>query len=522
MIPSRQKYQFLLFTCLLSAISVYAQTGQQLKQAIDEKEILTPSPKPQPRINGPLIYGVRPGHPFLYRIPCQGERPIRFTVTNLPAGLHVDASTGIITGTAPVTGSYDLLIRAINAKGKDQRKIKVVSGDKLALTPPMGWNSWYVHFTRISDKLMREAAASMISSGMADVGYQYVNVDDCYMNASVTNAYMRDSTRLGRIRDDQGNMVTNVHFPDMRAMTDYIHSLGLKAGVYSSPGINTCTGMTGSLNHEEQDAAQFAAWGFDFLKYDWCTYNQVVGQKPSLEQMQKPFAVMGAALKNQPRDIVYNLCQYGMGDVWEWGSKVGGNSWRTGADLGFELNRFFAVALKNAEHGAWSKPGAWNDPDYLQIGWFGSQIGTNFTLPKPSLLTANEQYAYMSLWTLMAAPLFFSGDMTKLDKFTLNVLCNPEVIDVNQDPLGECGSVIKRNENCFLMVKKLIDGSIAVGMFNRGAKSEAVSVNWSELQVEGKQSVRDIWRQKTLGKYIEKFSAQIPAQGVMMIKVGKF
>jgi alpha-galactosidase len=237
--------------------------------------------------------------------------------------------------------------------------------------------------------------------------------------------------------------------------------------------------------------------------------------------MQKPYILMGEALKHQPSDVVYNLCQYGMGNVWEWGAKVGGHCWRTAGDLGFELDRFFTVALKNAEHGAWSKPGSWNDPDYLQIGWIGAQKGTTFTLPEPCQLTANEQYSYMSLWCLMAAPLIFSGDMSKLDEFTLNVLCNPEIIDVDQDPLGKCSQVIMKADDCFVMVKDLYDGTKAVGLFNHGKNATEVSVEWSEFQLSGKQAVHDLWRQKDLGIYEQKFSAQIPSQGVVMIKIIK-
>jgi len=230
-------------------------------------EILTPPPGPQRRINGPLVYDCRPGNPFLYRIPCQGERPIRFFVKGLPPELKLDPLTGIITGKAPSSGVGNLLIRADNSKGKDKRKLKIVAGEILALTPPMGWNHWYVHFNRITDKIVREAADNMVKSGMADVGYQYISIDDCWMNARRTNPYMRDTTRVGPGRDSNGNIIPNVHFPDMKAMTDHIHSLGLKAGIYASPGPMTCTNMTGSLNHEEQDAAQFTKWGFDFLKW---------------------------------------------------------------------------------------------------------------------------------------------------------------------------------------------------------------------------------------------------------------
>ena len=226
---------------------------------------------------------------------------------------------------------------------------------------------------------------------------------------------------------------------------------------------------------------------------------------------------MGDLLKKQNRDIVFNLCQYGMGDVWKWGGEVGGHCWRTSGDLGFELDRIFDVALKNSEHRAYSKPGEWNDPDYIQIGWIGNANGMGN--PEQTKMPVEMQYAYMSLWSLMAAPLIYSGDMTKLDELTLNILCNPEVIDVNQDPLGECGQVIKQSANCFLMVKKLEDGSKAVGLFNRGEKATEVTVDWKSLQLEGKQGIRDLWRQKDMGVYENKFVSLVPAQGVVLVKM---
>ena len=485
-------------------------------------EIVTPVPKPGPRINGPLVYGCRPGNPFLYRIPCQGERPIHFKVKGLPPELKLDPVTGIISGKTPGKGEYTVLIIAENLNGKDKRKLKIKAGDQLSLTPPMGWNSWYVHYNRISDALMREAADNMISSGMADVGYQFVNIDDCWSTAGKSHPFTRDSSRIGTVRDDDGNILPNRHFPDMQSLTTYIHAKGLKAGIYSSPGLISCCGLTGSWQHEEQDAAQFSSWGFDFLKYDWCYYSKLLNKEPSLEDLQKPYITMGKALMNQPRDLIFNLCQYGRGNVWEWGAKVGGHCWRTAGDLGFELDRFFNVALNNARFGAWSKPGAWNDPDYLLIGWIGSQNKDDtFTEPHPSPLTAQQQYSYMSLWCLMASPLIFSGDMSKLDEFTLNVLCNPEMIDVNQDPLGLCGKVILKTDDTFLMVKELADGSKAVGLFNRGKVTSDVSVQWKDLQLSGKHAVRDLWRGKELGPSIGSFSANVPAQGVVMIKIFK-
>jgi alpha-galactosidase len=209
-----------------------------------------------------------------------------------------------------------------------------------------------------------------------------------------------------------------------------------------------------------------------------------------------------------------------MGDVWEWGAEVGGHCWRTAGDLGFELDRIFDVALKNSEHREYSKPGEWNDPDYLQIGWIGTARGMG--LPKKVEMPPSMQYAYMSLWSLMAAPLVYSGDMSKLDKFTLNVLCNSEVIEVNQDPLGEGAVVVKRNDEQFVMIKKLNDGTFAVGLFNRGKTPAEVSIDFAELGLSGKQKVRDIWRQKDLGSFKTRFTSQVPAQGVTMVKTGRF
>jgi alpha-galactosidase len=478
-------------------------------------EIITPQPKSQPRINGPLIYGCRPGHPFLYRIPCQGERPILFKIKGLPPELKLDPLTGIITGIVPPEGEYEILIQAKNSKGKDTRKMKIIAGDQLALTPPMGWNHWYAHYDRITDKMMREAADVMISSGMADVGYQYVNIDDCWMNAPKNN----DPLRVGPLRDEKENIIPNRHFPDMKGLTDYIHYKGLKAGIYTSPGTLTCGGFAGAYQHEELDARQFASWGFDFLKYDWCSYGKIAGKDKSLEAYQKPYRQMGKILKSLDRDIVYNLCQYGMGDVWKWGGDVDAHCWRTGGDLGFELDRIFDVALKNAQIGQYNKPGQWNDPDYIQIGWIGN--ANKMGIPELTPMPANLQYAYMSLWCLLASPLIYSGDMSKLDQFTLNILCNPEVIEVDQDPLGKCGVVNKKSEELFLMVKDMSDGSKSVGLFNRGKVATEVSFDWSELNLSGKQAVRDLWRQKELGVYNQKFSASVPAQGVVMIKISK-
>ena len=494
-------------------------------ESTENAVILTPKPGPAPRINGPKVYGGRPGNPFLYRVPTQGERPLNFSASGLPPGLELDCDTGIITGTVPPRGEYAVTLTARNGHGADQRPFKIVAGDTLALTPPMGWNHWYAHESHVSDTLVREAADLMVSSGMADVGYQYVSIDDCWANGELSYQMMgklkhNAPRHVGPLRDAQGTMLANRYFPDMKALADYIHGKGLKAGIYSSPGHLTCAGFAGSLGHEAQDAKLFADWGFDFLKYDWCSYHDIADKDPNpwnLALLKRPYELMGGLLNQQKRDIVFNLCQYGMGNVWEWGAEVGGHCWRTAGDLGLELDRLFEVALANAERRAWSRPGAWNDPDYIQIGYKGRTDAAGKPLPFP--ITPNEQYSFMSLWCLMAAPLFYSGNLGALDEFTLNVLCNPEVIEVDQDPLGQCARVVTLSEETFAMVKDLEDGGKAVGLFNRGRTAAAdVAIQWSEAGVSGAQRVRDLWRQQDLGKFTGEYKAEVPCRGVVLVK----
>lgn len=515
--PCRTRLNSLLLLAAMAASSMTAQDiGRDSPPGIsDGRAILTPAPGPAPRINGPRVCGCRPGNPFLYRIPCTGVRPVAFAVAGLPASLHLDSATGIITGRAPAAGEYAVTLRAVNSHGSSERSFRIVSGGKLALTPPMGWNHWYAHYGRITDSLVREAADVMISSGMADAGYQYVNIDDCWMN-SPSNT---DPLRVGSLRDPAGNILPNRHFPDMKALTAYIHARGLKAGIYTSPGPRTCGGYAGSYGHEEADARQFAGWGFDFLKYDWCSYDGVVQGDHGRESLVRPYRIMGEILRRLDRDMVLNLCQYGMGNVWEWGESTGGQSWRTAGDLGVELDRVFDVALKNAEHRAWSRPGAWNDPDYIQIGYIGDARAEGGGLPSPCAFSPDEQYAYMSLWCLMASPLFYSGEMGKLDAFTLNVLCNPEVIGIDQDALGQSAAVARASDTTFLMIKDLDDGTRAVGMFNRGRSPARVAAAWALLGVQGRQVVRDLWRQKDISVSDGEFSSMVASHGVVLVRL---
>jgi len=481
----------------------------------DEPGLLTPPPPAAPCLQGPAITGLRPGSPFLMRIPCTGERPIQYAAEGLPEGLELDAARGILRGRTFAQGMHAVSLRASNAHGDSLRSLRIVVGDRLALTPPMGWNSWYIHYDRVSDALVRQAAEQMVSSGMADAGYQYVNIDDCWMVKHGSD----DPLLGGPERDEDGTLRSNGRFPDMRALADHIHALGLRAGLYISPGPTTCAGYAGSFEHEAQDAGTFADWGFDFLKYDWCSYGSVAGGD-TLEHLQRPYRLMWSELQRLERDIVFNLCQYGMGEVWTWGAEVG-HCWRTTGDLGLErgadLPGFYTIGRSNARHFAGAHPGAWNDPDYLLLGWVGdaSRMGEG----SPTALTPSEQYAYMSLWCLMAAPLIFSGDMGKLDPFTLNVLCNREVIEVDQDALGRQARIVRDTHRELVLLKDMEDGSRVLGLFNLSPGRRTLSVSLDELGLRGPLRVRDLWRQKELGTRAGSLEFPVARHGVALVRL---
>lgn len=480
-------------------------------------DCLTPKPGPAPKVNGPSVYGARPGHPFLYRIPATGQRPMRFSAQGLPAGLRLDARTGILDGTTPRgRGTYVVTLGADNAHGKARRAFKIVIGDMLALTPTMGWNHWYTHYNHVSDTIVRQAADAMTRSGMADAGYQYVNIDDCW---SVTPG-SADPQTGGATRDAAGAVRPNKRFPNMPALTAYIHAQGLKAGIYSSPGDTTCTNCTGARHHEEIDARKFAEWGFDFLKYDWCSYGPVLRDK-GMAYHRDPYVPMGRILQSLDRDFVYNICQDGTGEPWKWGRQIGGHSWRTTGDLGLtrdtRLPAFYSVGFRTAVLSDYAGPGHWNDPDYLLIGHVGNARKRNDP-PKLTALTPDEQYSYMSMWCLMASPLIYSGEMSMLDEFTLNVLTNTEVIAVDQDALGKQARIVRKTGDEFILAKPMEDGSLAVGLFNLSESARQVRVSWKELELAGRRSVRDLWRQKDLGSAEGDYTAQVNRHGVALVR----
>ncbi len=477
--------------------------------------ILTPPPPRTPRLNGARVFGVRPGRPLLFTIAATGDRPMTFAATSLPGGLELDPATGRISGVLKDKGEHAVLLKATNALGTAERKLRIVCGDVLALTPHMGWNSWYVWENHVTDEIIRAAADAMVSSGLADHGYTYVNIDDCWSVKPGSS----DPSLGGEPRDAGGRVNSNRRFPDMKALTDYIHAKGLKAGIYTSPGPLTCAGHAASHGHEELDARRFAEWGFDFLKYDWCSYGGIA-KDPGRAELERPYRLMSEMLRRQDRDIVLNLCQYGMGNVWEWGRDVGGHSWRTAGDLGLSFEGIAAALFRdgfgNNGREKFAGPGGWNDPDYLLLGYLSNWKGQ--TAPTP--LTPDEQYTHVTLWCLLAAPLIFSGDITRMDNFTLSLLTNDEVIDVDQDPLGRAARRVAEEDETEVWTKEMEDGSRAVGLFNRDPfQGQTVTARWAEIGVAGRQSVRDLWRGKELGAFEGSFSSEVPAHGAVLVRL---
>lgn len=493
-----------------------------------EQYILTPKPSDKPKLTGPKVFGVRPGSPFQHLVTATGDRPMTFSAKGLPKGLKIDSKTGLITGVVSTPGTYKVTLGAKNKKGKAEREFRIECGDKIALTPPMGWNSWNCFAHEVSADKVKRAANAMVKSGLINHGWTYINIDDFWNN----HRESKDSTLRGKLRDENGNMVPNVRFGDIKTLTDYVHGLGLKIGLYSSPGPWSCGGCVGSYGYEKQDAETFAKWGFDYLKYDWCSYGNVINGLPEndpykvsslsynggseLETAKKPFQLMGDLLKAQPRDIVYSVCQYGMSDVWRWGGSVGGNAWRTTNDISDTWASMKGIALDHEKSAPYSKPGNWNDPDMLIVG----HVGWGNT--HPSKLKPDEQYLHISLWSLFAAPLLIGCDMEKLDEFTLNLLTNDEVIEVNQDPLGKQATCLQTIGDLRIYVKELEDGSKAVGFCNFGLEQVDLSYSdFAKIGLNGKFVVRDLWRQKDIANVntqTGKLALKVPAHGVVLYK----
>jgi alpha-galactosidase len=378
--------------------------------------------------------------------------------------------------------------------------VPVFCQTKIAATPPMGWNSWNHFAKHVTDADVRSAADMLVTTGMRDAGYVYVNVDDTWQGK----------------RDAQGLLHSNSRFPDMKALGDYIHSKGLKFGIYSSPGAKTCGGYAGSLGHEAQDAKMYAGWGIDFLKYDLCSFEdnllQAQAEHPGDLNVKKNLMIaayrkMGEALKATGRPIVYSLCQYGVDQPWKWGPEVGAQTWRTTDDIDDSYGRMIAIGFSQAGLSKYGGPGHWNDPDMLEIG--------------NGKMTPDEYKTHMSLWVLLAAPLLAGNDLSKMTESDKSLLMNKDAIAIDQDALGKQGDRLYESGDLDVWIKPLSGGRVAVGLFNRSWSTRDVSVDLAEIGFKNGGNVRDVWKQKDLGHKSGIFTDTLLKHDAALLIIGK-
>ncbi|MCE5185928.1 MAG: putative Ig domain-containing protein [Planctomycetaceae bacterium] len=517
-------FSYLIAAILWTGASMLeaAQTEQPSQQAKAAPEVRTPKAPATPRINGASIFGVRPGHPFLYQIPATGERPMTFSTPDLPEGLQLDSKTGLITGMLKSAGEFTLVLKAENALGTNEKKFKIVVGETIALTPPLGWNSWNCWGPMVdADKVLKSAKA-MVSSGLIQHGWSYINIDDAWQGV-----------RGGEFNGIQGNE----KFSDMKGLCDAIHAMGLKVGIYSTPWTTSYAEYIGSSSENPEgtwqkptipkkgnlnkktlpwaigqysfavnDAKQWAAWGIDYLKYDWNP-----NEEPETRQMYD-------ALRASGRDIVLSLSNSMPFANVPVLSKIA-NCWRTTGDIRDNWQSMSSKGFGQDKWAPYQSRGHWNDPDMLVIGFVGGWGGR---APKPSGLTPDEQYTHITLWSLVSSPLLIGCDMERLDEFTFNLLSNDEVLAVSQDALGRQGTCAAKSgpeDTLRIYAKDLEDGSKAIGLFNMGDQPAEVTAKWSDLQLSGSAAVRDLWRQKDLGNFDSQVIMTVAPHGAELLKV---
>ncbi|MDE3200551.1 MAG: glycoside hydrolase family 27 protein [Acidobacteriota bacterium] len=347
---------------------------------------------------------------------------------------------------------------------------------KVAQTPPMGWNSWNYFATKVTDKDIRNAADEIVASGMKDAGYIYINIDDSWEGE----------------RDANGVLHTNSKFPDMKALADYVHSKGLKLGIYSGPGTKTCGGYAASLGHEEQDAKMYAAWGIDYLKYDLCSFIPDVMQKQApndkaaqMKLMIAAYQKMGKALKDTGRPIVFSLCQYGWDAPWEWAPELGGNSWRTTGDINAHWDRIYTILEQQAGLEKYAGPGHWNDPDMLEVG--------------NGKLTLAENRSHFSMWAMLASPLLAGNDLPNMKPEIKDILTNRDVIAIDQDKLGKQASRIYADGEVEVWGRHLSGGAYAVAILAAGDSrysTHPFHLDLTKLGLEGPQQGKNLWTGK--------------------------
>jgi len=374
-------------------------------------------------------------------------------------------------------------------------QLSLAQQESLAARPPMGWNSWNHFRNKVDDASVRAQAEAMVSSGMRDAGYTYINIDDTWEAK----------------RDANGVIQTNSKFPDMKALADFVHSKGLKLGIYSSPGAQTCAHFEGSLGHELQDAQTYAAWGIDYLKYDLCGLRDQMKLAPDHEAAHKimldAYIKMRDALRSTGRPIVYSLCQYGDDAVWEWGTTVGGNLWCTTGDISDKYSSMAEIGFSQAGLARFAGRGHWNDPDMLEVGNGG--------------MNTEEYRTHMSLWAILAAPLLAGNDLSTMTPETVALLTNREVIAVDQDPAGKQGDRVTAEGPIEVWARQLSDGSKAVGIFNRHDSPLKAHVDFHAMGFSDNVKARDLWTKKDLGSISSPHTFDVPGHGVVFLKVSQ-
>ena len=447
-----------------------------------------------PQMHGARRVGVRPGTHLIHPLAVTGERPLRFEVVGLPDGLTVDGD-GIVRGTAPAQpGDHELTVTASNALASISESVTLCVGDTLALTPPMGWNSWNVYGSAVSAEVVLAVAQAMVDTGMRDLGYSYINIDDFWHAA-------------GRAAD--GRPLANPKtFPGgMAPVAERVHELGLKLGIYSDAAELTCGGCYGSLGHEQVDAEAYAEWGVDLLKYDYC--HAPVGRDAAIQR----YGAMGRALAGADRSIVFSVCEWGLRQPWRWAADLGGSYWRTTRDI-FDSYSWLplgvrGLAARNVKLNRFARPGHWNDPDMLLVGNRGRGKSTGeLRLPKgprPKVwsfrgITDVQAHSHMTLWSMMAAPLLTSHDLASTGEFDRRLLTNPEILAINQDELGVQARKVSPRFRAWVLAKPLVDGSMAVSITNMGRRSRRVRVPLSQVGWHGTAQVRDVWRMQDVGR----------------------
>lgn len=491
----------------------------------NSKYILTPPAPATPRINGAKVFGARPGSKFLYRVPCTGERPMKFSASGLPKGLSIDPEKGLITGVVKKPGEYPVEITASNSKGTTTRLLTIKIGDEVALTPPLGWSSWNCWGLLIDEGLVRETAASIVDNDLINYGWSYVNIDDGWQGL-----------RGGKHNAIQPNPEK---FTDMKKLADELHSEGMRLGIYSAPWVGTYAGFIGSYSDNPEgryewtvrdslpslqeawparyynwrngkhsfvanDVKQWEDWGIDYLKYDW-TPNQLYYVKEMID-----------ALRSTDRDILFGMSNAAhWGDAPQWARYP--NCYRTTGDIRDTWGNMSRIGFQQQDKWApFNVPGHWADADMMVIG----VVGWDGELHH-SRLTPDEQYTHVSLWTILASPMFLGCDMQQLDDFTLSLLRNNEIIEVHQDELGYQGFPFFKDNRSVVYAKPLVDGSMAVGLFNYGDTPLDMVISPSDFGIRGQQKIRDLWRQKDVWEKEakEKFTANVAPHGVVMIKI---